>query len=78
MTGGQGVVIWNLCREQIEMGYEPIWISLRIRREPQEEYFLDGRLKVNRISVSDSDRISTPYAGNEEIQESTYSPTWFL
>ena len=65
MTGGQWVVIWNLVKEQIKLGYKTVWVSLRIQGEKSEQYFLKRRLRVRRIKISDSDAITTPNEGNE-------------
>jgi len=70
MTGGQGVSTLQLCRQELKHGFNVEYLSLRIRGEPEEERFkyYEGRLHVQRISLSDSDNLATPYQGTESDQ----------
>ena len=66
-TGGQGIVVRDICRAQLRMGYPVQYLSMRLRGEPPVESFPydEGTLTVERLGVGDSDEIDTPYAGDE-------------
>lgn len=69
-TGGQGITVENQCREQLFLGYQVYWISCRVKGLPEYENisYQHKKLKVARISCFDSDKIVTPYQGDEELQ----------
>lgn len=69
-TGGQGVTTENQCRELLFLGYQVYWLSCRIKGFPEDEEiaYQDKTLKVKRISCFDSNKILTPYQGDEFLQ----------
>ena len=70
ITGGQGITTVGTCRQQLWRGQRVDYVSIRLAGEPerQEYEFPEGLLPVQRITVSDSDRIVMPYEGNEKEQ----------
>lgn len=68
LAGGQGVAVLNLCKAQIRLGYETVWISPCVRDEVPGEYsYLDGRLKVIKVKASD-ERVPTFFGSDEKTQ----------
>lgn len=69
-TGGQGITTENQCRELLFLGYQVYWLSCRIKGFPEYEEiaYQDKKLKIARISCFDSDKILTPYEGEESLQ----------
>lgn len=70
MTGGQGVCIAQMYGEQLRQGYRVGHISLRLAGEPDSQQYgtPGGSVRVQRISVSDSNSILSPYQGSEKNQ----------
>jgi len=68
LAGGQGWAVLNLCKAQIKQGFEVVWISPCVRGEQPGEYlYLDGKLKVIKIRISEA-LVSTLYANDGETQ----------
>ncbi|MDO8535892.1 MAG: glycosyltransferase [Candidatus Omnitrophota bacterium] len=69
LAGGQGWAVLNLCKAQIEQGFDVVWISPCIRDEqPGEFNYFNGKLKVIKMRISDSP-ILTLYSNDEETQD---------